>query len=106
MASPGHNELRAQFISVEHGGEIYVSYHILWNLTFTINLMWGLSKLEQLERLHSEIPPGRPMITHSRDSYQIQSQNKTKSKLQIWKIAKKSNFLKNFICNTPSEVAW
>ena len=25
----------------------------------------------------------RPMITHTRDSYQIQSQNKTKSKLQI-----------------------
>ena len=30
------------------------------------------------------------MITHTSDSHQIPSQNKTKSKLQIWKIAKNS----------------
>ena len=29
--------------------------------------------------------PHRPMITHTSDSHQIPSQNKTKSKLQIWK---------------------
>ena len=37
--------------------------------------------------------PHRPMITHTRDSHQIPSQNKTKWKLQIKKkIAKNSNF--------------
>ena len=47
------------------------------------------------------------MITHTSDSHQIPSQNKTKSKLQIQKIAKKSkfwNFEINFTCDTPSEV--
>ena len=33
--------------------------------------------------------PGCPMITHTRDSYQIQSENKTKSKLQILKNCQK-----------------
>ena len=33
------------------------------------------------------------MITHTSDSHQIPSQNKTKSKLQILKIAKNSNFI-------------
>ena len=32
------------------------------------------------------------MITHTIDSYQIQSQNKTKSKLQIWKNYQKFKF--------------
>ena len=36
--------------------------------------------------------PHHPMITHTSDSHQIPSQNKTKSKLQIKKIAKNSNF--------------
>ena len=36
--------------------------------------------------------PRRPMITHTSDSHQIPSQNNTKSKLQILKIAKISNF--------------
>ena len=36
-----------------------------------------------LERLRSETLPLRPMITHTSDSYQIPSQNKTNSKLQI-----------------------
>ena len=49
------------------------------------------------------------MITHTSDSLQIPSQNKTRSKLQILKIAKNPNF-KNFATNytrdTPSEVAW
>ena len=48
------------------------------------------------------------MITHNIDSYQIPSQNKTKSKLQIWKFAKNSYFgivKKNLLHNTPSEVA-
>ena len=34
----------------------------------------------------------RPMTTHIIDSYQIPSQNKTKSKLQIWKICQKFKF--------------
>ena len=42
-----------------------------------------LAKLEQLERLHSENTPSRPMITHTIDSYQIPCHSKTKSKLQI-----------------------
>ena len=40
-------------------------------------------KLEQLECLRSEDTPCHPMITHTIDSYWIQSQNLTKSKLQI-----------------------
>ena len=36
--------------------------------------------------------PLRPMITHTSDSHQIPSKNKTKSKFQILKIAKNSNF--------------
>ena len=62
-------------------------------------------KLEQLERLY----PPRPMITHTSDSHQIQSKNKTKSKLQISKNCQKfkfENFARNFRRNTPSEVAW
>ena len=46
------------------------------------------------------------MITHTSDSYQIPSQNKTRSKLQIFKIVKNSNFAINFTRDTPSEVAW
>ena len=36
--------------------------------------------------------PRRLMITHTSDSHQIPSQKKTKSKLQILKIAKNLNF--------------
>ena len=66
------------------------------------------SQLEQLERLRSEDTPGRPMITHTFDqfmldpkpilltssscSYWIPSQNKTKSKLQIYRICQTFNF--------------
>ena len=47
------------------------------------------------------------MITHTSDSHQIPSQNKTKSKLQILKkIVKNSNFERNFTLDTPSAVAW
>ena len=49
-------------------------------------------QLEKLERLDSENNPRRPMITHIIDSYQIPSQKKTKSKLQIWKILPKIQF--------------
>ena len=45
-------------------------------------------KLEQLERLRSANTLRRPMITHI-DWYQIPCQNKTKSKLQNWKICQK-----------------
>ena len=50
--------------------------------TFRQHLLVKKIKLEQLERLRSEIPSAT-MITHTRDSHQIPSQNKTKSKLQI-----------------------
>ena len=42
--------------------------------------MWkgSLCKIEQLERLHSEYTD-LPMITHTSDSHQIPSQNKSKS---------------------------
>ena len=36
--------------------------------------------------------PRRPMITHTRDSHQIPSQNNTKSKLQILKKCQNPNF--------------
>ena len=36
--------------------------------------------------------PCRPMVTHTRDSHQIPSQNKTKSKLQILKNCRKFKF--------------
>ena len=53
-------------------------------------------QLEQLERLRSEIPPPPPhptppQITHTSDSHQVSSQNKTKSKLQILKNCQKFN---------------
>ena len=41
-------------------------------------------KLEQLERLRSEIPRC-PMITPTNDSHQIQSQNKTSQSYKFWK---------------------
>ena len=46
------------------------------------------------------------MITHTITSDPKSKQNKTKSKLQIKKIAKNSNFARNFTRDTPSEVAW
>ena len=48
--------------------------------------------------------PCRPMITHTSDSHQIASQNKTK--LQIKKIAKNWNFERNVTHDTTSEVSW
>ena len=69
----------------------------------------SIEKLEQLERLRSEDTPHRLMITHTTESYWIPSQNKTKSKLQIYKIRRNFKFL-NFETgitrDTPSEVAW
>ena len=47
------------------------------------------NQLEQLERLHSEI---HTMITHTSDSHQIPSQNKTSKVTYFKKIAKNSNF--------------
>ena len=46
------------------------------------------------------------MITHTIDSYQTPSQNKT---IQIYKFKKFAKILQlcwNFACDTPSEVAW
>ena len=49
-------------------------------------------KLKQLEPLRFKNTPCCPMITHTIDSFQIPSQNKTKSKLQIWKICQTFKF--------------
>ena len=51
-------------------------------LTYVCFYVYFENKLEQIERLHSEDTPCR-LITHTIMSYWIQSQNKTKSKLQI-----------------------
>ena len=74
----------------------------------------NITQLERPERLRSEAPPPPPpppyrlMITHTIESYWIQSQKKTKSKSQIKRIRKNFNFF-NFETNTtrdtPSEVA-
>ena len=59
-------------------------YHIsslLWLIKAASH--WNTSKLEQLERFHSEDTPVHLMITYAIDSYWIPSQKKTKSKLQI-----------------------
>ena len=59
-------------------------------------------QLEQLERLRSEDTPRRLMITHTIESYWIQSQNESR---KIRKISEKLKFL-NFVINltrdTPS----
>ena len=51
-------------------------------------------QLEQLEACVLRYRP-HPMITHTSDSHQIPSQNKTKSKLQILKKLPKNQILKN-----------
>ena len=61
-------------------------------------------ELEQLARTPVFWDP--PMITHTSDSHQIASQNKTESKLQIKKNCQKFKFCKNFTLNPPLEVAW
>ena len=51
--------------------------------------------------------PRHPMITHNSDYHQIPSQNKTKSKFQIYKKkAKNSNFKILQEQGTPSQIAW
>ena len=63
-------------------------------------------KLEQLERLHSEIPPVVPwlpiLVIHIRSQVKTRQSQKYKFK----KTAKFFNFARNFTRNTPSEVAW
>ena len=66
-------------------------------------------KLEQLERLRSEIPPAAPWLPIL--VIQIRSQVKRRQSLS-YKFKKKCqkykffNFARNFTHNTPSEVAW
>ena len=51
--------------------------------------------------------PRHPMITHTSDSHQIPSQNKTKLKLQfLKKLPKILKCCKELHIDTPSEVAW
>ena len=47
------------------------------------DLPYQYNKLEQLEHLHSQDNPYHQLITHTKDSYRIPSQNQTKPKLQI-----------------------
>ena len=70
----------------------------------------GISKLEQLERLHYEIPPTATWIPIL--AIHVRSQGKTRQSenYKFEKNAKNSNFeiwqKKNFICDTPSEADW
>ena len=57
---------------------------------WTPSLLNCFEKLEQLEHMHSG---KKTTITHTIDSYWIPSQNKTKSKLQIWKKCQIFKFL-------------
>ena len=63
-------------------------------------------KLEQLERLRSEIHPATPwlpiLVIHIRSQVKTRQSQSYKFK----KIAKNWNFARNFTCNTPYEVAW
>ena len=58
---------------------------------FATTLYGNQIQLEQLECLHSEIPPRRPMITHTSDSHQIPSQRRHSQSYKFKKIAKKPN---------------
>ena len=63
------------------------------------------NQLEQLGCLRSEDTPRGLMITNTIQSYWIQSQKKTKSKLQIKRICQNYKFVKfetNFACDRPS----
>ena len=70
---------------------------------------WTLWKLEELERLRSEIPPATPwlpiLVIHIRSQIKTtQSQSykfkKNCQNFQFW------NFARNFAHDTPSEIAW
>ena len=56
---------------------IYVGViiHPCPNLNVALANLSSELQLEQLEHLRPEISPQRPMITHTRDSHQIPSQN-------------------------------
>ena len=56
---------------------------MMGNSPGTTRPKWYPTKLQQLERLRSDDPPARLMITHTIESYWISSQKKTKLKLQI-----------------------
>ena len=57
-----------------------------WNLGSQFQL-----KLEQLEHVHSENTPRRPMIIHTIDLYQIPCHKKPRSRLQTPKICQNFN---------------
>ena len=103
-------------VSFINEGDFIFANEIHWSLYYSwIDLFWqqisvitGTTRLPAFWDSHP-LPPPCPMITHISDSHQIPSQNKTKSKLQIYKNFQKYkfwNFAKNFTRNTPSEVAW
>ena len=84
------------------------------SFVFWSKFHWSLFLRVQLTTRTIRMPafwdtPRCPMITHTSDSHQIPSQNKTNSKLQIYKNCQKFkfwNFAKNFTHDTPSEVVW
>ena len=71
-------------------------------INFTVCAVASSSQhqLEQLECLHSEDTPRRLMITHTIESYWIQSQKMTKSKWQIQKIGQNFWILKRALHET------
>ena len=75
-----------------------------------MNLWECNSKLEQLERLRSEIPPAAPrlplLVIHIRSQVKI-TQSQSYKFLKIAKISniKFWNFARSFARDTPSEVA-
>ena len=77
-------------ISIHSADWIFI---VLDQFTQNITTTWNNIKLEQLERLRSEVPPRRPMITHTSDSH-IRSQVKTRrsQSCKFNKIAKNSDF--------------
>ena len=66
-------------------------------------------KLEQLERLHSEIPPAAPwlptVVIHIRSQVKTRQSQSYKFKKNCQKY-KFWNFAKHITRDTPSEVAW
>ena len=63
-----------------------MNYHYKDNTIFKPSYLYSgntYTKLEQLERLHSDDTHHHLMITYTIESYWIPSQKKTKSKIQI-----------------------
>ena len=80
-------------------------YHSVSTLSFN-QIRANKIKLEQLEHLHSEIPPAAPWLPILVIHIRFQVKTRQSSSYKFKKIAKNLNFARNFTCDTPSEVAW